>query len=550
MRSFLILMRVQLHALACSLMPHKRRFSTALTVLAGIALVGLAALYLVLLGITLISFGLEAAIPAFAVALSALAGVIFTFLKANGTLFGLADFDLVMSLPVPRRTVVASRVTALYASATLIGAIASVPLWAVYFVFTSFSPWTVVCAMLSVLLAPAIPTALATFLAFGVSALASRFRHANLVYIVISLIAFTAIMVVVYGYSFSAGANKGDASAEQLAGGLAAISGLLNLGWPPASWMGSAVVEGSVLGLGAFTATSIAVPALALEIMQRNYLAINAALTARVRARALTTGELRARTERAGTPFKALVLKEYRTLLGIPSYAFNCLFGYLFMLVIAAALSVIGLKEILLSGAVDGVEIGAAEYDAIAGFAVNLLPWFFVFCAIMCPSAACSISIEGKSSWICATAPLPQRVILGAKLASNAVPVAATIAVSALVLFASGQVDALGAACVLVTGFGGFFLMVNIGLSSDVRKPNFSWTTPNDVVKRGFPIMIVVLGGMVLAFGGGALSFVISLNLGVVAGIAWNLGVGIVGAVAGWLIFRHTCRVATSYLTK
>ena len=69
-------------------------------------------------------------------------------------------------------------------------------------------------------------------------------------------------------------------------------------------------------------------------------------------------------------------------------------------------------------------------------------------------------------------------------------------------------------------------------------------------MKRGFPIMIVVLGGMVLAFGGGALSFVISLNLGVVAGIAWNLGVGIVGAVAGWLIFRHTCRVATSYLTK
>ena len=546
MRSFLILMRVQLHALACSLMPHKRRFSTALTVLAGIALVGLAALYLVLLGITLISFGLEAAIPAFAVALSALAGVIFTFLKANGTLFGLADFDLVMSLPVPRRTVVASRVTALYASATLMGAIASVPLWAVYLVFASFSPWAVVCAVLSVLLAPAIPTALATFLAFGVSALASRFRHANLVYIVISLIAFTAIIVVLYGYSFSAG--EGDA--EQLAGGLAAISGLLNLGWPPASWMGSAVVEGSVLGLGAFTATSIAIPALALEIMQRNYLAINAALTARVRARALTAGELRARTERAGSPFKALVLKEYRTLLGIPSYAFNCLFGYLFMLVIAVALSVIGLKEILLSGAVDGVEIGAAEYDAIAGFAVNLLPWFFVFCAIMCPSAACSISIEGKSSWICATAPLPLRTILGAKLASNAIPVAATIAVSALVLFASGQVDALGAACVLVTGFGGFFLMVNIGLSSDVRKPNFSWTTPNDVVKRGFPIMIVVLGGMVLAFGGGALSFVISLNLGVVAGIAWNLGVEIVGSVAGWLIFRHTCRVATSYLTR
>ena len=64
----------------------------------------------------------------------------------------------------------------------------------------------------------------------------------------------------------------------------------------------------------------------------------------------------------------------------------------------------------------------------------------------------------------------------------------------------------------LVTGFGAVFLMVNIGLSSDARKPNFSWMSPNEVVKRGFPIMIVILGGMVLAFGGGAVSFVLSLT--------------------------------------
>ena len=210
------------------------------------------------------------------------------------------------------------------------------------------------------------------------------------------------------------------------------------------------------------------------------------------------------------------------------------------MLLIAIALSVVGVESILTSGAVDGVEISAAQYDALSGFVANILPWFFVFCAIMCPSAACSISIEGKSSWICATAPLPKRTILGAKLASNAVPVAVTIAISALALLVSGQIDALGAACVFVTGFGCFFLMVNIGLASDVRKPNLSWTMPNDVVKRGFPIMIVVLGGMLLAFGGGALSFVISINVSLVAGVAWNLAVGIVGAVAGWLIFQRT----------
>ncbi|WP_288734727.1 hypothetical protein [uncultured Enorma sp.] len=543
MRTFLILMRVQMHALVRSLTPGSRRIGMALTVLLGVLLVGFAALYLAVLGLTLVGFGLGSALPAFAVALSALAGVVFTFLKANGTLFGLTDFDLVMSLPVPRRTVVAARVTALYTSAMFMGAVASVPLWAVYLACVACSPWAITCAVLSVLLAPAVPTAIATFLAFGVNALASRFRHANLVYIVISLIAFTALVVVLYGFSFTAGAD-GDAAMEQLAGGLAAMSSLLSLGWPPAAWMGDAVSNGSVAALAAFIGVSLAVPALALEIMQRNYLRINAALTAHARGRALTAGELRHRSGRTASPFKAIVLKEFRTLLGIPSYAFNCLFGYLFMLVIAVALSVVGLEGMLGSGVIDGVELSAAEYRAISGIVANALPWAFVFCGIMCPSAACSVSIEGRNAWVLAAAPLPARTILGAKLASNALPVAATLAVSALVLLVSGQVDALGVVEVLVTGFGAFFLMVNIGLSSDARKPNFSWMSPNEVVKRGFPIMIVVLGGMVLAFGGGAVSFVLSLNLGVAAGVLWNLGIGMLGMLGGWLVFRFTCRTA------
>ncbi len=543
MRTFLILMRVQMHALVRSLTPGSRRIGMALTVLLGVLLVGFAALYLAVLGLTLVGFGLGSALPAFAVALSALAGVVFTFLKANGTLFGLTDFDLVMSLPVPRRTVVAARVTALYTSAMFMGAVASVPLWAVYLACVACSPWAITCAVLSVLLAPAVPTAIATFLAFGVNALASRFRHANLVYIVISLIAFTALVVVLYGFSFTAGAD-GDAAMEQLAGGLAAMSSLLSLGWPPAAWMGDAVSNGSVAALAAFIGVSLAVPALALEIMQRNYLRINAALTAHARGRALTAGELRHRSGRTASPFKAIVLKEFRTLLGIPSYAFNCLFGYLFMLVIAVALSVVGLEGILGSGVIDGVELSAAEYHATSGVVANALPWAFVFCGIMCPSAACSVSIEGKNAWVLAAAPLPARTILGAKLASNALPVAATLAVSAIVLLVSGQVDALGAVEMLVTGFGAFFLMVNIGLSSDARKPNFSWMSPNEVVKRGFPIMIVVLGGMVLAFGGGAVSFALSLNLGVAAGVLWNLGIGALGMLGGWLVFRFTCRTA------
>ena len=550
MNSFLLLLGVQLRAILRSFAPGKRRASALLVVAASVFLVAIAAAYMVMLGATLIGFGMGNALPAFAVALSAVAGVAFTFLKANGALFGITDFDLVMSLPIPRRAVVAARVAALYASTTIIGAVLAIPLWTMYLVLIQPSAWAAFCAVAGTLLAPAIPTSIAIFLAFGVNAVASRFRHANLVYIAVSLAAFTALIAATFGFSFTAGSGGSDVAAQQIEGGLSAMSSLLSLGWPPAGWLGNSATSGSVPLCLAFLGSSIAVPVLALEIMQRKYLAINAALTSRTRNRSLSASELRKRSSKQTSPFKAIVLKEYRTLLGIPSYAFNCLFGYLFMLVIAGAASIFGLDGILGSGAIDGVEISAEDYAAISGLIANILPWVFVFCSIMCPSAACSISIEGKGSWVMGTAPLPLRTILGAKLASNAAPVAATIAISALILLADGQIDAIVALEVLLTGFGAFFLMVNIGLSSDARKPNLSWTTPNDVVKRGFPITVVVIGGMALAFAGGAASFALSLTWGAMAGTAWNLAVGALCLATGWLVFQHTCRIAKPYLVR
>ena len=100
------------------------------------------------------------------------------------------------------------------------------------------------------------------------------------------------------------------------------------------------------------------------------------------------------------------MFKEYRALLGIPAYAFNCLFGYLLMIIIAVALSVVGLRGIITSGAIDGVDISPALFDAIAAQIMNLLPWPFLFCCIAAPSAACSLSMEGSGAWIMATAPV------------------------------------------------------------------------------------------------------------------------------------------------
>ena len=556
MRNLMLLLRVQLLALANSLSPMRaggkqRKTGTRiiLTLAAVFLLAGIAVVYMLGLGVSLAMAGLSGTIPVFAVLFGSLAGVVFTFMKANGTLFGMTDYDLVMSLPFPRRTVVASRMAALFCSAIALGAVFMVPLYAVFFSFEGASPLGLLAAVLSVPLAPAVPTSIAIAASFALTALAGRFRHANLVYIAFALLALTASVIGSYGFSFSlqTGTNGNAAATLTTMGALAGTlqEGIANI-YPPAGLMASAITAENMPALVVFIALSLAVPALCLEIMQRNYLAINGILASRGgRGRDGAKAALTA-AERATSPFKTLVIKELRTQIGIPSYAINCLFGYLLMLVLAIALAVVGARGLLESDVLNtaGLDSDTFALHMVIARLFLLIPWVIAFCTVVSPSAAVAISMEGKNAWLMATAPVPVRTILGAKLASNAIPAVVTVAASTLILLFGGQIDALEALETLVVGLGLFYLAVNIGMLLDARRPNFAWSSAQEVVKRSLPIMACVLGGMVLVFGLGGATMAIAFTVGDMAAHAFAFAAGIISLGVGHVLFRCTCRTA------
>lgn len=563
MHDFVILCRVQLLGLLNSLAPGHRnrgkRTTEGRIALAALGYVVLAALcvgYLFMMGCGLVALGLANAIPVFAVLAGALGGVGFAFAKTRGTLFELTDFDHVMALPVPRRTVVASRLASLYLASVATSILLAGPLYAAYFLETEVTVPGVVCAAVTVVLAPAIPVSIAVFASFGLTALAARFRHANSAYIVLTLALITALVVGIYGFSFAM-PRQDDAAAMAMVTSLAstASSGIATF-WPPANWAASTVTSGSVVSLLLFVGLSLAIPALTLEVIQRNYLALNGMLVARTGRRSGPTQRTRAgqaaRTDaaasvsmRSRTPFQALLRKEFATMVGVPAYAINCLFGYVFLIVIAIALSVVGLRDLLLSGVIDGVDLSEQDVDAALGQIMLIVPWMFAFFATMSPTAACSVSMEGRGAWIMETLPIPPRTVLGAKLAANAIPVAAVLALCAGVLLGTGQIAPVTALEILVVGFGGFYLVTCIALHLDARNPNLDWSSPNEVVKRGLPVMVCVFGGMAIGFGGGAGTMLLSAVTEVTVGHAATLAFGTVAIVAGQLIFEHTCRTAT-----
>lgn len=549
MRTFLLLTRVQMLSVLNSLAPvksglsHNQRTLRIVGIATVAVLLGLLFMaYLGLMAVRLALVGLARILPALAVTLGALAGVVFTFLKANGTLFGFKDYDLVMSLPVSRRMVVASRMATLMGMALALAACAMTPLYIVYFLMVPSSAFSIAAAVLSVILAPLAPTALATFASYAITWVAARFRHASLAYVVLGMVAILAFVGACFVFSASANnMSTTDAieAVEQV--GLTLESSIAGA-YPPAAWAGAAVAYGSPLAFAGFAVFSLGVSGLCLEIMQRRYAALNATLAARSR-RSGTHGYRAKRTNGAGarmrTPFWAIVVKEVRTLLGIPTYAFNCLVGYVFTIGFAVLLASMGLQELLASGTVNGVELGAERVAALMGNIQLALPWVLGFCGLTCTSSVPSVSIEGRSAWLMATAPVSTRTMLGAKLASSAIPFAASLALASGILLASGQATPIVALECLLVGFGTFLLWVCTGMFIDVKHPNLTWINPQDVIKRGAPMLSCILGGLVYVLALGTAIFVASLIFGLAVGHALSLIVGIVSIALGALVFHR-----------
>ena len=209
MRAFVLLLKIQLLGLfginkALHVDAARAKRTIGLVALAVVALVAIVAAYVVSVAETLVSAGFVEYVPLMAVLVGAVAGAVAAFLKANGVLFAFKDYDLVMSLPVPTATVVLSRIASLYAMGAAFGLLVMVPAFAVYALHAGVSVMGVVCMALAVVLAPLAPLALAVVLAALVAAASSRFRHASIFQVVLTmvlLLAFLAVYFLVIGQS-------------------------------------------------------------------------------------------------------------------------------------------------------------------------------------------------------------------------------------------------------------------------------------------------------------------------------------------------------------
>lgn len=233
----------------------------------GVKQIFLAAIYVMLLAmLASYSFGLafglgflgmEELVPGCAVILPGIVTFFFSMLKTNGILFAYKDYEMLMSLPVPTRTVIASRFLLMYLFHLGMTAFVLVPMGIGYFLWAESSVMAVLIWITGIFLIPLIPTAAATLVGAGIIFISARFRRANAVSTVLTVLLTMAVLIASFGST--AVIPEEGFTPEQIGMIGKALRDSIYQMYPPANWFFRGVTGAGLMDFFLFAALSVGV---------------------------------------------------------------------------------------------------------------------------------------------------------------------------------------------------------------------------------------------------------------------------------------------------
>ncbi len=474
----LLLLKVQIQNLA----PKKKW---------GAKQVFLAAMYGILLAMLAsysfgLSFGLgflnmEELVPGCAVVVPGLLIFFFTMLKTNGIMFGYKDYDMLMALPVPTRTVIASRFLLLYLFHLGITAFVLVPMGVGYFLWAEKSVLAVVMWMLGIFLVPLIPTVAATLAGAVIIFISSRFRGANAVSTILTVLFCVAVLLVSFGST--AVIPEEGFTPEQIGAVGEMLSEEIYRMYPPARWFAGGILSGNVLLFLLFAGTSAGFYLLFVLFVSKNYKKMNTGLMTH-----RTKGNYKVGKVTAKSPVTAICQKEARRFFGSTTYCVNMGIGVLMSLLFAVAACFVTDEKLV---QMLGMQIPEQIFQGAVPLLVGVL-------AMMTCTTSVSMSLEGKNLWILKSLPIAKEDIYKGKIRFNLMLQIPVSLISAALL--AVRFHYTGAAILLLFAYpvAAAFAGSVWGLFINLKLPVYDWMNEMTVIKQSASSLCGILFGMVL----------------------------------------------------
>lgn len=437
------------------------------------------------------------------------------------------DNEFLSSLPVRPQTIFSVKLTVIYLNELALCTVFMLPAIISYAAGcvnagASFPMYFYFMIPVVLITTPVIPLAIVSVLSFPLIRIVAYFKNKSVTTLILNILLFVAFFAV---YVLLA-----DRIGRFVDGSVTAL--------PPAmatmiNGFDKAVFFNRYFAL-ALTGTRFFVNALIYIATVAGAVGVTVMLSALLYKKSMTAGEEETRKkskspERTAKPVsglkKALFVREAKCLFRNQSFAFNSIMGSIITPVIVIVMNVINTGVPALSGGVSSNFVNAG---------MTLFYCLMLLCGTNY-TAALAFSREGGAFYVLRYLPVKLKDVLKAKTAlANAVSFTGIVlmTITGLAVSRGDVVNVLPTAAVLVIYAYAFNVLC---IYRDLKKPNISWTSPYEVIKRNiYPLvpMFYAMGlGMVYMFAAQIIvKYEAALNFGAAIAGFWT-GVAAIGVV-------------------
>ena len=425
-----------------------------------------------------------------------LIGSIFT---TKTQIFESRDNDMLLSMPIPPKYILASRILVLLVINFGLESFVMIPCIAVYGFVCGYTIMGFIYAILAYMLIPFLVLAVSAILAWIISYISSRLKNKNLISTVIYLVLFSAYMYFCFGMSNSEMVNINvDVFRKTFV----------------FYYVGNSIANGNALHFLYFALAAIIPSVITFVLISRSFIKIITTKKASVKI------EYKGDTQKASKPFNALVKKELRKFFTTSIYILNSGSGIIVLLIMSIVAST---KASDVLSAIDtqfSDVTQAVPVHLVKGLIPVALAMASTFILSTCTVSTPSISLENKSLWILQSLPITPSTVLLAKISAHIIICVPVSIISIIIPCIAFKVSALNTALVcLATAAMGIFTAY-FGMYLGLKFPKFDWVNEAVAVKQGMAVFGSMFGSMLYALILSAVGLavgVINPTLGIVA---------------------------------
>lgn len=389
------------------------------------------------------------------------------------------DNDLLFSMPIPVKMILASRLAGVYAMGFLYELMVMLPALIVYFWVAGFNLSVFICAVVTTVFISVFIMVLSCVLGYVVAIVSSKVKNKSLITVVLSL-GFIAAYYYVYGNAYKllqvilADVQGTEKTIKR------ALYPLYHLG------MGA---EGNLSSLLLFGGMVLVLFAVLYWVLERNFIRI-ATTNKGSKKVAYVEKEHKVKSVKG-----ALLYKELKRFLSSPTYMLNCGLGTV-ALVLISVFVLVKRDTILL--------LMAEVFEGQDNLVLLLICGIVGMTATMNDITAPSVSLEGKSLWLIQSLPVSSWQVLLAKLKLHLLLTDIPAILCVLCIDIVLKPGVFGGIMIPVVVMLFILFMGLFGLMMNLLKPDVNWTNETAPVKQSMGVLITLFGGwaVIVVLGG------------------------------------------------